>query len=271
MSDARGVAVGFGAALAEQLRWFWHRLGLWIVVVTVLTAGAAAWIIATIPEEFGPYAYILVGSAFHPLLVLIALSWAFSAWRDDPPKDRQYFWLHPVERTSHTIARSLAAFIWLMVVLAIVIAVVVVVTQATIGIDMLGPALRLWAYSFAAIVLAYLAASIAPMLSDRPGFWVIGVIALVIILGAIATIREIEWLQEAVSWLQGGPRSFGTALGAPGSEAARLVTELVPAEEVGNVPGVADAASDEPAVALAIWLPISLAAWLAAARLSLPR
>ena len=64
---------------------------------------------------------LMVAMAFHPLLLLIALSWAFSAWRDDPPKDRQYFWLHPVERTAHTIARSLAGFIWLLLVVAIVV------------------------------------------------------------------------------------------------------------------------------------------------------
>ena len=105
----QGVTIGFGEALLEQMRWFWHRQWLWIVIVTVLTAGASAWIISSVPDDGAAFAPLLVGNAFHPLLVLIALSWALSAWRDDPPKDRQYFWLHPVERTAHTVARSLAA------------------------------------------------------------------------------------------------------------------------------------------------------------------
>ena len=71
-------------------------------------------------------------------LLLIALSWAFSAWRDDPPKDRQYFWLHPVGRTSHTIARSVAAGLWLLVVVAVIMGVVLVSVLITQGGDAVG-------------------------------------------------------------------------------------------------------------------------------------
>lgn len=263
-----GRPVGFGAALVEQLRWFWQRLWLWIVIVTVLTAGAAAWIISSIDPEEAAFAAMLVGNAFHPLLVLIALSWALSAWRDDPPKDRQYFWLHPAERTAHTVARSLAGFIWLMLVVAVVIAATVVATQLFLGGAPGIDTARLWLYAAGAIALAYIAGSIAPVLSDRPGLWIVAVIAVVVIAGAIAEIRDIQWLQRAVEVFTGGPTSFGTALGAPGYEAARAISAATPGFELPNAERIAEA---RPAVALAVWLPISLAAYLAAARASLPR
>ncbi len=267
-----GTAIGFGAALLEQLLWFWRRLWLWIVIVTVLTAGAAAWIIASIPDETGTFVAMLVGNAFHPLLVLIALSWALSAWRDDPPKDRQYFWLHPVERTSHTIARSLAGYLWLLLVVAIVIGITIGATEYFIGGAPGIDAPRMWLYAVGSITLAYFAASIAPVLSDRPGVWIVLVIAIVVITGVVASIREIEWLTSVVEVFTGGPRSFGTALGAPSYEAGRIVMESAAAgQPVPPMPNADRFADAEPGTALAIWLPISLAAYLGAAFLSRPR
>ena len=270
MREESARVVGFGQALAEQVRWFWHRQWVWIVVVTVLTAGAAAWIIASIPEDGAFFAPMLVGSAFHPLLVLIALSWAFSAWRDDPPKDRQYFWLHPVGRASHTIARSLAAFLWLALVVAIVVATVYISTRVMHGTEALTP--RLWLYLGAAIALAYFSSSVAPILSNRPGAWVVLVIAIVVLAGAIGTIREIEWLKDFASVFQGGPRSFGTALGSPGYEAARFIQANMPGPgQPFDSPQMERLGAAEPGTALLVWLPIALAAWVAAAFASRPR
>ena len=269
-----GITVGFGAALLEQFAWFWRRLWIWIVIVTVLTAGASAWIISSIPDDGAALAPMLVGNAFHPLLVLIALSWALSAWRDDPPKDRQYFWLHPVERTSHTIARSLAGFLWLLVVAGVVIATTLIATRGflppTSGVD----APRMWAYSAAAITLAYFAASIASVLSDRPGLWLVAVVAVVTIAGVIADIRELDWLESAVDVFSGGARSFATALFAPGYEAGRIIMEEIATGTTGatvDMPNGQRIAAARPGEALAIWLPISIAAYVAAAALSRPR
>ena len=270
MSDARATTVGFGGALLEQLRWFWQRLWLWIVISTVLVAGASIWIISSIPDEESPIAYILLGSAFHPLLVLIAVSWALSAWRDDPPKDRQYFWLHPVQRDAHTIARTLAGLLWLMLVVSVVLVAVFVASAGKVPPEMAADAGRMWLFSFASVALTYVAASIAAVLSDRPLIWILLVIALVIIAGVIAGLREIEWLQNAISWLTGGPRSFGTAIGAPGAEAMRLSLAVRPPG--APLPGHLEAAAEvRPGVALALWTPVTILAYLAAVRLSRPR
>ncbi|HEX6588684.1 MAG TPA: hypothetical protein VF039_06650 [Longimicrobiales bacterium] len=268
--DARGTALGFGPALVEQLRWFWQRLWLWIVISAVLVAGAAVWIIASIPDEESPIAYVLLGSAFHPLLVLIALSWALSAWRDDPPKDRQYFWLHPVQRDMHAIARTLAGLLWLLLVVLVVLATVFVASRGMVPADMAADAGRMWLFAFASIALTYVAASIAAVLSDRPLIWILLIIAIVILAGVVAGIREIAWLEEVVSWLTGGPRSFGTAIGAPGAEAMRLTMESMPPGSPAP-PAWEDAASARPGAALAIWWPITVAAYLGAVRLSRPR
>ena len=270
MKDERGANVGFGRALLEQLRWFWQRLWLWIVIASVLVAGAAIWIIASIPDEESPIAYVLLGSAFHPLLVLIALSWALSAWRDDPPKDRQYFWLHPVQRDMHTIARALAGLIWLMLVVTIVLVTVFVASRGMVPAEMAAAAGRMWLFACASIALTYVAASIAAILSDRPLIWILLVVALVILAGVVAAVREIEWLQDAISWLTGGPRSFGTAIGAPGAEAMRLTIETLP-PGAPMPPQMQAAADARPGAALALWSPITLVAFLAAVRLSRPR
>ena len=271
----QGLTVGFGAALVEQLRWFWHRLWLWIVIVTLLTAGASAWILASIPDTDGEegrmVATMLVGNAFHPLLVLIAISWALSAWRDDPPKDRQYFWLHPVERTSHVIARSLAGFIWLLAVMAVVVATTIISANVFLGGAPGLDAPRIWGFAVASIALAYISASVAPILSDRPAIWIILIIAIVFIAGAIADIRDITWLQRALDVLTGGPRSFGTALGAPGYEAAHAVMDAVPEAGSMDMPQMDRIMSARPGDALLIWLPISIAAFLGSAFASRPR
>ena len=270
MTEA-GRAVGFGSALAEQLRWFWQRQWLWIVVVTLITVGATIWIISTIPDDGAMLAPMLVGNAFHPLLVLIALSWGLSAWRDDPPKERQYFWLHPVERTSHTIVRSLAGFLWLMLVVAIVIAATIIATRVFLGGAPGIDAPRMWLYAVGSITLAYFACSIAPVLSDRPGLWIVAVIAIVVLAGTLAEIREIEWLRRIVDLFSGGDTSFGTALGAPGYEAGRAIMESMPADQLPPMPNAERFHEVRPGLALAIWLPITLATYLAAARASLPR
>jgi len=270
-----GLTVGFGAALLEQLRWFWHRLWIWIVIVTVLTAGASAWIISSIPDtegEEGPMiATMLVGNAFHPLLVLIAISWALSAWRDDPPKERQYFWLHPVNRTAHVVARSLAGFIWLVLVMAIVIATTVISANVFLGGAPGLDAPRIWGFAVASIALAYISSSIAPILSDRPAIWIILVVALVIIAGVIADIRDLAWLQRGLDVLTGGARSFGTALGAPGYAAAHAVMGAVPEAGSMDVPQMDRIMSAQPGDALLIWLPISIVAFLGSALISRPR
>lgn len=271
MSDGRGAAVGFGPALFQQLRWFWQRLWLWIVISTLLVSGTAIWIISSIPDEESPITYILLGSAFHPLLVLIALSWALSAWRDDPPKDRQYFWLHPVQRDAHTIARTLAGLLWLMVVVTAMLLSVFITSRGMVPPEMAAAAGRMWAFSFLSIALTYIACSIAAVLSDRPLIWIILVVAIVILLGVVASIREIQWLQDALSWLTGGPRSFGTAIGAPGVEGTRLAMETMPAGAPAPPGRMAEAANARPGAALAIWTPVTLLAYLGAVRLSRPR
>ncbi|HUF14073.1 MAG TPA: hypothetical protein VMN78_13295 [Longimicrobiales bacterium] len=272
MPDATAARpIGFGALLAEQLRWFWRRLRVWILVVTVLVAGAVSWIIAVIPERELRMGNLVFGSALHPLLLLIALSWAFSAWRDDPPKDRQYFWLHPVSRTKHTVARTLSGALWLLAVLALIVIAVLGTSFLVHGSD--GPfgTPRFWLYVGTAICIAYLMASIAPVLSDRPGMWLFGLIAIVILAEIVAAIREIEWLQRVVQVFRGGAYSLGAALTAPTAEAMRLFRGEPAAGSMADPTMAEAAATAEPGAALLIWLPIAVVLYLVAARESRPR
>lgn len=271
MPDATARPIGFGALLAEQLRWFWRRLWVWILIVTVLVGGTVAWIVSVIPERELRMGDLVYGSALHPLLLLIALSWAFSAWRDDPPKDRQYFWLHPVPRTRHTVARTISGAIWLLAVLAVIAVVVLSTSFLAHGSD--GPfgTPRFWLYVVAAISIAYLLASIAPVLSDRPGIWLVGLIAIVVLAEIIAAIREIEWLQRVVQVFKGGTYSLGAALMAPSTEAIREFQGETPTASIADPDMAATAAAAEPGMTLLIWLPVAVVLYLAAARASRPR
>lgn len=270
MSDAGPRVIGFGGAVLEQLRWFGRRLWLWIAIVSVLTSVTSAWIIGSIPDDAIEFAVVLAGNAFHPLLVLVAVSWALSAWRDDPPRDRQYFWLHPVSRVPHVLARSVAGYLWLMAVVVVVIAATVVTAHVALGPAAMEGAARLWFYACVAITIAYFAASIAPLLANRPELWIVLVVAIVVLTNVVATIREIEWLKTAVEVFLGGSHSFSAALGAPGVEAARALLERTQ-DQAALAPEMTRVADARPGEALLIWLPISLLAWLGAARAALPR
>ena len=268
---ARGVAIGFGGALVEQLRWFWHRQWVWIAIVTVLTGGLSAWVVVSLPEEARSMIFMVFGSILHQLLVLIALSWALSVWRDDPPKERQYFWLHPAERTSHTLARTLAGFLWLMLVLVVVTATVLVAVMLLKGSNTDAGTARFWLFVVGSVALAYLAGSIAPILSDRPGLWIVAIVALVIIGSALAEMRQIEWLKSALeAVLTKGPYSFGAALGAPGYEAARILTASGQ-PGAADVPRLEQMGEIDPAAALGIWLVVAIGAVAGSAWASRPR
>lgn len=270
MAEAAGRPIGFGPALLEQVRWFWQRMRVWIVIVAVLVSVAASWMIIALPDGEQQAAMMIVAVAFHPLLLLIALSWAFSAWRDDPPKDRQYFWLHPVGRTSHTAARSVAAGLWLLAVVAVIAAVIVVTVLITQGGDAEFGSARFWSYVVGGIALAYIVSSISPLLSNKPGVWLVVLIALIIITDAIATMREIEWLKRAVDVFNDGKYSLGTALSGPSVEAMRMTMGDTLAQATAGTP-MAQIAEAAPGTALLIWLPIAVALYAAAALLSRPR
>ena len=270
MAETPGRPIGFGTALLEQLRWFWQRMRVWIVIVAVLVSVAASWMITVIPEGERHVAMMMVAVAFHPLLLLIALSWAFSAWRDDPPKDRQYFWLHPVGRTSHTAARSVAAGLWLLAVVAVIAAVIIVTILVTQGGSADFGSARFWVYVIAGISLAYIVSSITPVLSNRPGVWLVVLIALIVITDAVATMREIEWLKRAVDVFNDGKYSLGTALSGPSVEAMRASMGDTLAQATAGTP-MAQIAEAAPGTALLIWLPIAVVLYAAAALLSRPR
>ena len=270
MADAVARPVGFGQALAEQLRWFWRRLWVWILVVALVVAGMVSWLISLLSESEASMGIIIIGTALHPLLLLVALSWAFSAWRDDPPRDRQYFWLHPVPRTAHTIARTVAGGLWLFLVLTFIVLVVLASTYLMHGAAGTLGTPRFWLYVAASICMLYLFASIAPILSDRPGGWLFGLIAVVLLADVVAVIRQLEWLERAVAVFKGGSHSLTTALTAPSIEAMRLLNPEQWGSAADDSP-LAAVAEAEPGAALLIWLPVALVLYLLAARLSRPR
>ena len=272
MSDGAARPIGFGNALLEQVRWCWQRLWLSIVLIAAVTAGGTAWIMSRVQQAEQEVAFFLIMShAFHPVLLLIAISWSMSVWRDDPPKDRQYFWLHPVSRTPHTIARSLAGGFWLLAAVAFIVGVVVVSMKLTQSDAFIGTG-PFWLYVLGGVVLAYVAASIAPVLSNKPGPWFIAVLVVVIVAETIAVIRQIEWLESVVRVFKGGRYSFTAALAGPRVEAGRALSQRMETPGSGAAQdAVTRAAEADPATALLIWIPVALVLYYVAARLSRPR
>lgn len=255
--------VGFAAVLMEQVRWVWARAWIWwLVLLGAMSLGLIA-ILWDVParDDAARMIPILLGGTLMPLMLLIAASWGLTVWRDDPPRDRQYFWVQPVSRVTHTIARSLAGAIWIVLAVLLLIGVALV-TAGVRGAP--APDAGVWLLWLGSVVLAYLITSAAAMLSDRPAVWLAGGTVLLLLVNALARARDILWLESVMKIFMDGDYSLSVALFAPSMRAIQNVASA------GPHPG-GSAASVEPAAALLIWLAVGVLAFLGSAWMARPR
>lgn len=261
--EAHGAS--YGRVLVEQLRWVAQRAWIWWIVLVVAMAAGFVLILwgASGSEQGRRVLPMALSGTLFPLMLLIAVSWGLTVWRDDPPKDRQYFWLQPVSRMWHTLARGLAGGAWLMLAVLVIMAVALVTTLLQQA-PMLG--WSVWILWLGAVLLAYLLTNIFAILTDRPALWIIAGFVIVVLLNALATMRQWGWLESATDVIVGGGRSLSMAFGAP----SIAVAQRLAAENPG-------AGADSPALTLdpvgtlLLWLAIAAVAFVGAAWAARPR
>lgn len=163
--------LGFGGAVAEQLRVLWQSrrpLLMIIALLAVLTLSGEPWSDNPMARLFSLWPLYL-GPA--PLL------WAFAVWHNEGPTNRLYFWTQPVGRGAHALARVVAGAVWLIVMQAILIlagALFASVDGDLAQFGMVGAAA--WLSFFTAPLLVYTILSVLTLPSDYPIRWFLGLL-----------------------------------------------------------------------------------------------
>jgi hypothetical protein len=177
--------------VAEQLRLtglllrgggaFFAVLLLLVIVVPVLTLPGTASRIAghqTTGTNFTFTPEVSSAMAFLALIVPLIV------WRDEDPTRRDYHWLMPVTRGTHTLLRVAAGWCWTVVAtLMYVIAIGVlplIVEHLTGQPQPYHPGFSTWEWlvPFAAASVAYAFASVAAVTTQRPLVWIFGSVAI---------------------------------------------------------------------------------------------
>lgn len=108
--------------------------------------------------------------------LLLGLIWPSSVWKDEGPSRRRYHWAMPVDRTVHTLMKSLAGWGWLMIAgLGSLVILVGVLAAAGFLSGADETAVWRWAVPFTAATVFYLWGSVAAILTDHPARWIFGV------------------------------------------------------------------------------------------------
>ena len=147
------------------------------------------------------------------IIAFVALFVPLFVWRDEEPTRRDYLWLMPVSRRTHTLARVVAGWAWTMV--ATLMYVVAIVLLSIIAQQLRGapqpyhPGFSPWEWlvPFSAATVAYALASVAAVLTQRPLIWIFGTVA--IYGGAIMLLMNFGMLEAAMFLLRGMNGGFG--------------------------------------------------------------
>jgi len=186
-ADDRATGLHPTPALSAAMRAQVRVMGIhhrWMLLGVVVLSGLLALLLgiglarAPAPGEPGveTWDFSILPGGVAPLLLLAAI-WALMTWRYDRPSERGYLLAAPVDRRLHKAMRVAAGWVWLMAA--------VTVYLAALGLMMLSAGipehfvrdLAAWgALPFAGATLAYLAASVATLLSEHPAWWLVGII-----------------------------------------------------------------------------------------------
>ena len=128
------------------------------------------------------------------LITLFAFLLPFGVWQGEDPSRRTYHWMMPVARHTHTLTRVLAGWVWLMAATFLYLLVSIVIVEITQRItgepQSYGPAFAAWEWlvPFTVGTLAYMFVSAAAVGSQQPIAWIVGVIALYVLLIYLLTM-----------------------------------------------------------------------------------
>ncbi|HEX7051267.1 MAG TPA: hypothetical protein VF188_13760 [Longimicrobiales bacterium] len=255
--------------LAEQFRLLLRRqrgsFGILLVGLALLAfAYSRTWIYPGWPAAGVTFGWIL-----SLLLLLLTVWWALAIWRDEPPRDRRYFWLQPTSRGFHTAARCAAGAALLCAAIAVAGAVLAGAVLTLPGGEALAargapPGAAYWLLWPVSALLAFALASIAAVASNRPSAWLVGGAVGAVTFHAIAELRGIRWLDTLLSPLFDAPFSLTTALSAPNRFLLRSIAAGTPEPDARLIDSM-------PVVALLLWLTVAAAGLVLAIRFTRPR
>lgn len=118
------------------------------------------------------------------VMVFLALIVPLIVWRDEDPTRRDYHWLMPVSRRTHTLLRVIAGWGWTMVAtlayVLVLAALPVIVQHLTRVPQPYHPRFSAWEWlvPFGAASVAYAFASVAAVTAQRPLVWIFGGLAI---------------------------------------------------------------------------------------------
>lgn len=143
---------------------------------------------------------------------LLGLFWPLSVWKDEGPTRRSYLGSMPVDRPLHTVMKSLNGWLWLMIVGLCFLAVVLLLFTVTGNARSIDAPAYLWVRPFTAATTMYLLGSVAAILADHPGRWIIGVAIGYGVLMGVLSITELHEVRETLQGIVSGRLGLGTAL-----------------------------------------------------------
>lgn len=176
-----------------------------LLTVSVFMAVVVAWMLAAAGPP-GPD----VRSALE-IAVVLGYLWPVSVWQEEPPSRRLYHRLLPVGERLHNLLRVGAGGTWIVASLA---------AGTLIGMGAAGllghppsgfpPAAALEAAG--GVLVMYGLGSVAAVVTEHPGRWIVGVPLAYMLLTALLAARGV---QPVAGWLEAPLRSLSRAVEAP--------------------------------------------------------
>lgn len=156
----------------------------------LILAGLLVW--ATAGEPEGGPAFVLFGMAgTHSIALIIGALWPLEVWRGEGPSERAYHWSQPVDRSIHDLTRVAAGGLWVLIGITFFTALFALTFYANPALDAVPgplPPVSYWLNYLTGPVVAYLLGSVAGLLTERVGVWIIGVPVGWTLFGAVAGI-----------------------------------------------------------------------------------
>jgi hypothetical protein len=180
--------------------------GLILAAMAAYRARARGWLDTRV--DFAPEAAIPMAfaAALLPLFV----------WRDEDRRRRAYLWSMPVDTTTHSLAKVIGGWAWMMIGVAaylIFINLVSVVTGAITGSWPTYPAHWWeWIIPFTSATITYTIASALIVGSSHPMRWVFGVLGVWLLLLAVSDIVHSKAALDAGHAVWSGPAGMTTAM-----------------------------------------------------------
>lgn len=244
-----------GEAFRAQLRLLFRRR--WsLAALAVLTALPMVVLAASLHGAPGvALSDLIQGTWIAP--TVLALVWPMTTvWRDDTPSERAYHWTLPVDRSRLQLVRAAAGWVHLGAGLAAGIALGWA-TGASIHDGMATGQPAVLAAVIPAATVLYLVGTLPALITDRPLLWLFVAYVAVAALQGLAMARGWGWLDTALANVfTGGPLSLS---------AAAVLPQAVPGELGGS------SAAWGPWRAVALWLAVTVALTVGAARIHLER